>query len=236
LLQYSSHFLSPMAPVPGRSAITTPPPLSPTRTGRLPGPPGTVRLPAPALATTVCICKTITVVLMLNRPNACRALELENSLMCRWCLWIQEREPAAVLVHDVLRQPAPVQGRQGLRVLLPGRLICPCRLSCPVGNGKSIVNLVKDSFCLSPLFFYQIRCVNHPACSGNPETVIITDMNYDPVATYHFDLSGTAFGAMAKAGRNDELRHAGIIDMQFKRWVTWAPRGTDPLQRPNCWS
>ncbi|KAF7064461.1 hypothetical protein CFC21_070763 [Triticum aestivum] len=66
---------------------------------------------------------------------------------------------------------------------------------------------------------YQIRCVGkaHPACSGVPETVIITDMNYYPVARYHFDLSGTAFGAMAKDGRNDELRHAGIIDMQFKR-------------------
>ncbi|KAF8697900.1 hypothetical protein HU200_035397 [Digitaria exilis] len=64
---------------------------------------------------------------------------------------------------------------------------------------------------------YQIRCKNHPACSGNPETVIITDMNYYPVAKYHFDLSGTAFGAMAKPGRNEELRHAGIIDIQFKR-------------------
>jgi hypothetical protein len=64
---------------------------------------------------------------------------------------------------------------------------------------------------------YQIRCTNHAACSGNPETVIITDMNYYPVSKYHFDLSGTAFGAMAKPGRNDELRHAGIIDIQFKR-------------------
>ncbi|KAM0838127.1 hypothetical protein ACQ4PT_061198 [Festuca glaucescens] len=64
---------------------------------------------------------------------------------------------------------------------------------------------------------YQIRCVAHRACSGMPETVIITDMNYYPVSRYHFDLSGTAFGRMAKYGRNDELRHAGIIDMQFKR-------------------
>jgi hypothetical protein len=67
----------------------------------------------------------------------------------------------------------------------------------------------------------QIRCTaqNNPACSGVPETVIITDMNYDPVSRYHFDLSGTAFGAMAMPGRNDQLRHAGIIDMQFRRYV-----------------
>nr|ACG46299.1 beta-expansin 1a precursor [Zea mays] len=64
---------------------------------------------------------------------------------------------------------------------------------------------------------YQIRCKAHPACSGVAETVIITDMNYYPVAPYHFDLSGTAFGAMAKDEHNDELRHAGIIDIQFKR-------------------
>uniref|UniRef100_A0A8R7TQ29 Expansin-like EG45 domain-containing protein n=1 Tax=Triticum urartu TaxID=4572 RepID=A0A8R7TQ29_TRIUA len=72
---------------------------------------------------------------------------------------------------------------------------------------------------------YQIRCLrsNHPACSGVPETVIITDMNYYPVSPYHFDLSGTAFGAMAKDGRNDELRNAGIIDMQFRRYHTHLP-------------
>jgi hypothetical protein len=70
---------------------------------------------------------------------------------------------------------------------------------------------------------YQIRCLAHPACSGIPETVIITDMNYYPVAPYHLDLSGTAFGAMAKDGRNDELRHAGIIDIQFKRLVHYIP-------------
>ncbi|KAF0932797.1 hypothetical protein E2562_012132 [Oryza meyeriana var. granulata] len=64
---------------------------------------------------------------------------------------------------------------------------------------------------------YQIRCVGHPACSGVLETVIITDMNYYPVSLYHFDLSGTAFGAMAKDNRSDDLRHAGIIDIQFRR-------------------
>jgi hypothetical protein len=44
---------------------------------------------------------------------------------------------------------------------------------------------------------------------------MITDMNYYPVATYHFDLSGTAFGSMANWGLND----AGIIDMQFRRSI-----------------
>ncbi|KQJ97767.1 expansin-B3 [Brachypodium distachyon] len=64
---------------------------------------------------------------------------------------------------------------------------------------------------------YQIRCINDQSCSGSPETVVITDMNYYPVSKYHFDLSGTAFGALAKPGLNDKLRHSGIIDIQFKR-------------------
>ena len=68
----------------------------------------------------------------------------------------------------------------------------------------------------------QIKCVskNNPACSGEPKTVIITDVNYDTkVAPYHFDLSGTAFGAMAKPGLNGKLRDAGILDIQFRRSV-----------------
>ncbi|KAL6642708.1 hypothetical protein ACP70R_020889 [Stipagrostis hirtigluma subsp. patula] len=65
----------------------------------------------------------------------------------------------------------------------------------------------------------RIRCANssHPACSGKAQRVIITDMNYYPVSKYHFDLSGTAFGSMAKPGLDDKLRHAGIIDMEFRR-------------------
>ena len=51
------------------------------------------------------------------------------------------------------------------------------------------------------------------------KTVIITDMNYYPVSKYHFDLSGTAFGRLAKPGLNDKLRHSGIIDIEFTRSV-----------------
>ncbi|WVZ57556.1 hypothetical protein U9M48_007928 [Paspalum notatum var. saurae] len=63
---------------------------------------------------------------------------------------------------------------------------------------------------------YEIRC-NKPECSGQPVTVFITDMNYEPIAPYHFDLSGKAFGAMAKPGLNDKLRHYGIFDLEFRR-------------------
>jgi hypothetical protein len=63
----------------------------------------------------------------------------------------------------------------------------------------------------------QIRCRKDQSCSGRTETVIITDMNYYPVAPFHFDLSGTAFGRLAKPGLNDKLRHSGIIDIEFTR-------------------
>ncbi|XP_052148453.1 expansin-B8 [Oryza glaberrima] len=64
---------------------------------------------------------------------------------------------------------------------------------------------------------YRVRCNRNPACSGNAQTVAITDMNYFPLSQYHFDLSGIAFGRLAKPGRADDLRRAGIIDVQFAR-------------------
>jgi len=46
-------------------------------------------------------------------------------------------------------------------------------------------------------------------------------MNYEPIAPYHFDLSGKAFGALAKPGLNDKLRHCGIMDLEFRRSLSF---------------
>ncbi|WVZ55081.1 hypothetical protein U9M48_005794 [Paspalum notatum var. saurae] len=64
---------------------------------------------------------------------------------------------------------------------------------------------------------FEIKCDKPAECSGEPVVVYITDMNYEPIAAYHFDLAGTAFGAMAKKGEEEKLRKAGIIDMKFRR-------------------
>ncbi|KVI01785.1 expansin-B15-like [Cynara cardunculus var. scolymus] len=66
---------------------------------------------------------------------------------------------------------------------------------------------------------YQIKCNRRPYCSGNPITVTITDecpgaCNDVP---FHFDLSGTAFGAMSSPGQADNLRNLGQVDIQYRR-------------------
>jgi len=72
---------------------------------------------------------------------------------------------------------------------------------------------------------YEVRCKEKPECSGNPVTVYITDMNYEPIAPYHFDLSGKAFGSLAKPGLNDKIRHCGIMDVEFRRVRCKYPAG-----------
>ncbi|XP_022974239.1 putative expansin-B2 isoform X2 [Cucurbita maxima] len=67
---------------------------------------------------------------------------------------------------------------------------------------------------------YQVKCSVKGACSRNPVTVVITDScpgGSCASDAVHFDLSGTAFGAMAASRRGDELRNLGVLQVQYKR-------------------
>ncbi|KAI3458325.1 hypothetical protein Pfo_014988 [Paulownia fortunei] len=67
---------------------------------------------------------------------------------------------------------------------------------------------------------YQIKCTRHPSCSRKPVRVVITDFCPGGAClsdAAHFDLSGTAFGAMAIPGQEDKLRDAGVLQIRFAR-------------------
>ncbi|EOA28401.1 hypothetical protein CARUB_v10024607mg [Capsella rubella] len=54
---------------------------------------------------------------------------------------------------------------------------------------------------------YQIKCTSKSECSENPVTVVMTDdecRDGCETESVHFDLSGTAFGAMAISGQSSQ--------------------------------
>ncbi|KAJ7949494.1 Beta expansin [Quillaja saponaria] len=67
---------------------------------------------------------------------------------------------------------------------------------------------------------YQVKCTEHRSCSGKVVRVVITDFcPGGPCVSEsaHFDLSGTAFGAMATPGEEDKLRNAGVLQILYTR-------------------
>ncbi|KAA8533894.1 hypothetical protein F0562_031411 [Nyssa sinensis] len=67
---------------------------------------------------------------------------------------------------------------------------------------------------------YQVKCTTHRSCSGKPARVVITDSCPGGpclAESAHFDLSGTAFGAMAIPGQEDMLRNAGVLQIRYAR-------------------
>jgi len=66
---------------------------------------------------------------------------------------------------------------------------------------------------------YKVKCLDHSICSKRAVTVIVTDECPGcPSDRTHFDLSGSAFGRMAFAGENGQLRNRGEIPVVYRRY------------------
>jgi len=66
---------------------------------------------------------------------------------------------------------------------------------------------------------YKVKCLDHSICAKRAVTVIVTDECPGcPSDRTHFDLSGSAFGRMAFAGENGQLRNRGEIPVIYRRY------------------
>ncbi|KAI4385015.1 hypothetical protein MLD38_003088 [Melastoma candidum] len=101
--------------------------------------------------------------------------------------------------------------------------------ACGYGSLVDVRPLKARVGAVSPVLFkdgegcgecYKVRCLDPSICSRNPVTIIVTDEcpgGYCAGGNVHFDLSGAAFGRMAVAGENGQLRDRGVIPVMYRR-------------------
>ncbi|XP_059460153.1 putative expansin-B2 [Corylus avellana] len=91
----------------------------------------------------------------------------------------------------------------------------PAISSMVTGIGPSLYNSGKECGAC-----YEVKCTKHRSCSGKPVRVVITDFcPGGPCASdsAHFDLSGTAFGAMAISSEENKVRDVGVLEIEYHK-------------------
>lgn len=108
--------------------------------------------------------------------------------------------------------------------------------ACGYGSLVDVKPLRARVGAVSPILFkngegcgacYKVRCLDNSICSRRAVTIIVTDEcpgGYCSNGRTHFDLSGAAFGRMAIAGENGQLRDRGEIPVIYRRYNLISPR------------
>ncbi|KAF7145451.1 hypothetical protein RHSIM_Rhsim04G0067800 [Rhododendron simsii] len=99
--------------------------------------------------------------------------------------------------------------------------------ACGYGSLVDVKPLRARVGAVSPVLFkggegcgacYKVKCLDKSICSRRAVTVIITDECPGcSLGRSQFDLSGAAFGRMAIAGDNNQLRNRGEISVIYRR-------------------
>lgn len=100
--------------------------------------------------------------------------------------------------------------------------------ACGYGSLVDVRPLRARVGAVSPILFkngegcgacFKVRCLDKSICSRRAVTIIVTDEcpGCASDGRTHFDLSGAAFGRMAVAGENGQLRNRGVLPVIYRR-------------------